>query len=169
MHCCTANGARTFYYVWDSIVTRESDEVRVNLLLNRASTWLDVDSYLPVEGKAVLHIKDASKVAVRMPEWCSLDDVQVTVGNRPCRYVTDGRYVKISLLNPGDEVAITFPVPEQDVHRVIGEIPYKLTMRGSDVVAIDPKGVALPLYENRSSGKPVQKTRFIPEIRNIIW
>ncbi len=169
MHCCTANGARTFYYVWDSIVTKESDEVRVNLLLNRASDWLDVDSYLPVEGKVVLHIKDASKVAVRMPEWCSLDDVHVSVGDRPCRYITDGRYVKISLLRPGDQVAITFPVPDRDVHRVIGEIPYKLTMRGSDVVAIDPKGVALPLYENPSSGKPIQKTRFVPDIKDIIW
>ena len=169
MHCCTANGARTFYYVWDSIVTCESGEVRVNLLLNRASPWLDIDSYLPQEGKIVLHIKDAPKVAVRMPEWCDLDSVETTVEDRPHHYSIDGRYVRMGWLKPGDQVKLTFPVPERVVHRVIGEIPYKLTMRGSDVISIDPKGTALPLYENKPTGKTIKKTRFISELKNIIW
>ncbi|MHC4676795.1 MAG: hypothetical protein ACYTBZ_30285, partial [Planctomycetota bacterium] len=77
MHCCTANGARTLYYVWDSIVTKTDALVKVNLLLNRASRWVDVDSFLPVEGKVVLHIKDAPRVAVRIPQWCNPDEVVV--------------------------------------------------------------------------------------------
>ena len=34
---------------------------QVNLLLNRASPWLDVDSYLPYEGKVVIHNKTAQE------------------------------------------------------------------------------------------------------------
>ena len=67
MHCCTGNGARTLYPVWESMVARVGEVVRVNLLLNRASQWLDIDSYLPVEGKVVLHIKNAPKIEVRVP------------------------------------------------------------------------------------------------------
>ena len=54
----------------------------MELLLNRASQWLDVDSYLPVEGKVVLRIKDAPRLAVRMPAWSNPPDVQVSVGDR---------------------------------------------------------------------------------------
>ena len=169
MHCCTGNGARTLYFVWDSIVTKEADEVRVNLLLNRASEWLDVDSYLPVEGKVVLHIKDAPRVSVRIPEWCDPADVSASVGDRPRRTVVQGRSVRVGWLNPGDEVVLRFPVPERWIPRVIGEMPYKLTLRGSNVVDIEPEGVGYPLYKNQPTGKLVKKTRFVPEIRPIIW
>ncbi len=36
--------------------------------------------------------------------------------------------------------------------RVIGEIPYKLVLRGSNVVSIDPKGVACPLVKAADYG-----------------
>ena len=168
MHCCTANGARTLYYIWDSIVTKQADEVRVNLLLNRASPWMDVDSYLPVEGRVVLHIKDAHRVAVRMPEWCDPTEVRVRVGSQTRRVLVGGRFVRVGWLKSGDRVTLTFPVPERTMHRVIGEIPYKLVLRGSNVVQIDPGGVAYPLYEDQPSGQLVKKTRFVPQ-RQVIW
>ncbi len=169
MHCCTANGARTLYYVWDTIVAKEPSEVRVNLLLNRASPWLDVDSYLPAEGKVVLHVKDAPAVAVRMPEWCDAATVKVRVGDAETAPAIDGRYVGMRGLSPGDDVTLTFPVPERTVHRVLGEMPYKLTVRGSNVVDVDPKGVAFPLYESQPTGQTVQKTRFVHDKGDIVW
>ena len=143
--------------------------MRVNLLLNRASPWLDVLSYLPYEGKVVLDIKDATKVAVRMPEWCNPMDVQVIVGSQPRRTLIEGHLVRVAWLNKGDKVTLTFPVPERVVHQVIGEIPYKLTLRGSNVVSIEPKGIAFPLYEKQPTGKFVRRTRFFPQIKQIIW
>lgn len=169
MHCCTANGARTLYYTWDSIVTKSTDEIVVNLLLNRASRWLDVDSYLPAEGKVVLQIKEAPKVAVRMPAWCDLAQVTVMVDGQPRRVQVEGRLVRIGWLQPGNQVTLTFPVPERVLHRVIGDIPYKLLLRGSNVVAIDPKGTAYPLYEQQPLGQKVRKTRFVPKLEQIIW
>ena len=169
MHCCTANGARTFFCVWDSMVSRSGNLVKVHLLLNRASEWLDIDSYLPAAGKVVIHIKDAPEVAVRIPEWCPTDAVRVTVGTESRRGLVEGRYLRIGWLKPGERVTLEFPVPERVVHRVLGEIPYKLELRGSDVVSIDPKGVAYPLYENTPSGEQVARTRFIPKLKEIIW
>ena len=116
-----------------------------------------------------MHIKDAPKVAVRMPEWCNPADVQMSVDGESRKPLIEGRFVRVAGLNEGDQLTLTFPVPEQIVHRVIGEIPYKLTLRGSNVVSIDPKGVALPLYEKQPTGKDVRKTRFIPQVKQLIW
>jgi hypothetical protein len=168
MHCCTANGARTLYYVWDSIVSKSGGEFRVNLLLNRASEWLDVHSYLPVQGRVVLKIKRAGRVAVRMPEWVTLGEVSAAVGREKADTHLEGRYVAIGGLKAGDEVELTFPVPERTLHRVLGRRPYKLTLRGSNVVAIDPSGVACPLYQRQPTGKLVGKTCFVPS-KKVIW
>lgn len=166
MHCCTANGALAMYYVWDSIVTKQSDVVHINLLLNRASPWVDVDSCLPFQGQVVLHIKDAEQVSVRMPEWCPPDQVQVE-GARTMEL--DGRHLKLRGLTKGDTVTLTFDVPESTVHRVIGDIPYKLTVRGSNVTSIDPKGVAYPLFEPVTTGESITKTQFIPKTGSLLW
>ena len=55
------------------------------------------------------------------------------------------------------------------LHRVIGEIPYKLALRGSNVTSIEPEGSAYPLYEDQPSGRLVRKTRFIPSAGPIEW
>ena len=108
-------------------------------------------------------------MAVRIPEWCQPDAVRVTVGTEARRALVEGRYLRIGWLKPGDRVTLEFPVPQRVVHRVLGEIPYKLVLRGSDVVSIDPKGVAYPLYEDMSSGKRMKRTRFVPNLKEIIW
>jgi hypothetical protein len=41
----------------------------VNLLLNRASAWADLDSYIPYEGRVDVRVKRDCELAVRIPEW----------------------------------------------------------------------------------------------------
>ncbi len=123
-HCCTANGARNLYHVWDSIITHENDLVKVNLLLDRASAYLDVDSYLPAIGKVELKIKDARAVAVRVPAWCKAEEMIVTVSGERRIVASQGRYIRLEGLKPGDRVRITFPVLERTETRVIGDLPF---------------------------------------------
>jgi DUF1680 family protein len=169
MHCCTANGARTLYYVWDSIVTAGPGVVRVNLLLNRVSPELDVLSFLPAEGRVVLRIKSRANVEVRLPEWCDPGTVRAELGDEDIKTSVDGQFIGVAGLERGDRLTLNFPVPERVIHRVIGEMPYKLVLRGSNVVSIDPKGSALPLFESVAGEGVVRKTRFLPVIRDIIW
>jgi len=115
-----------------------------------------------------LRIKDAARMAVRIPEWGDPNAAAVSVNGDLCRTAIDGRSVKIGWLKPGDTVTPKVPVPERTEHRVIGEIPYKLPVRGSTVMSIDPKGVALPLFCNPPTAEAVSTTRFIPEVRDVI-
>ena len=77
--------------------------------------------------------------------------------------------MQVGWLRPGDEVTLNFPVPKRVIHRVIGEMTYELVLQGSNVVSIDPKGVAYPLYEDQPTGRLVDKARFIPENEEMIW
>ena len=59
--CCSGNGTQAMYYAWHSTVRFKDAVATVNLLLNRASPWMDVSSYLPYEGKVVLKNKQARR------------------------------------------------------------------------------------------------------------
>ena len=169
MHCCTANGARTLYCVWDAAVQRcEDGSTTVNFLLNRASPWLDVASWLPADGRVQLTIKDAPKVCVRMSEWIDLGAVTATVNGAAADFSLDGPMVCLEGLTPGDVVDIRFPVLERTLHRVIGEIPFRLDMRGANVVAIHPRGTTYPLFDRPDSGEVSEREVFIPS-NNYTW
>ena len=45
------------YYIWQHILTYDQGKLRLNLLLNRASEWVDVCSYIPYQGKVEIVVK----------------------------------------------------------------------------------------------------------------
>jgi len=172
MQCCLGNAGRSLYYAWDSIVTRNGDGVQVNLLLNRASRWVDVDSHLPYEGKVVLKIKDAPRLAVRIPAWTDRGAVTCAV-NGAARAVTssNGR-IRIDELRAGDQVTVEFPMRDFTAFREIGEGAYALRMKGDTVIDIDPRGTIYPLYERSHYAvdrAPIKRViRFVPK-NILIW
>ena len=110
--CCNGNCVPAVYYAWESIVRFKDGAAQVNLLLNRVSPWLDVDSYLPYEGKVVISNKQAKCIGVRMPRWVELDKVKATAGGRALK----GRWLDRNLLldgvKPGMKITITFPMKQ---------------------------------------------------------
>jgi hypothetical protein len=173
MHmCCTGNAARTLYWIWDCILTHKEGQVKVNLLLNRASRWVDANSLLPYQGKVVLKIKKAQGVAVRIPEWTDRSQVTTRVNGADRQLVWAGDYVQLGGLRVGDTVTVEFPMREKTVFRVIDRTPYKLTLKGNTVVDIDPKGKINPIYrrdhykQNQAPRKKV--TRFVSG-ETLLW
>jgi hypothetical protein len=165
MECCTGNAARSLYYAWNAIVTAGDDGARVNLLLNRASPWLDVDSHLPYEGKVVVRNKTAKKVSVRIPEWTDRGQVVCDVNGRKRKVVWSGDYIEVGKLKRGDVITIQFPMVQKTLFHVIGDICYRLTIKGNTVVDMDPPGRFYALYPRdhyRASKAPMKKTsRFV--------
>ncbi len=111
--CCLGNCPRAIYEGWESIVNSSKSGLRVNLLLNRSTPEIDVDSFLPYEGKVKVHIKQHNRIAVRIPGWVDLQAVKAEVNNRRARYDLNGRYLEFEMLNAGDEIAISFPIVSQ--------------------------------------------------------
>ena len=101
-----------FYAVWESIVRCQNGVARINLLLNRASPWLDVDSYLPYEGRVVIRNKTADTMAVRIPAWVDRGQVGCTVDGKDAVVQWLGNYVLLQGLNHQAVVTIYFSMKE---------------------------------------------------------
>jgi hypothetical protein len=169
-HCCTGNSARTMYYIWQNILTYDQGKLRLNLLLNRASEWVDVCSYIPYEGKVEVVVKKPlSAVLVRVPEWVSPSDQEVEVitaaGNR--QFTWEGRYLNLGSAKPGEMLTVTFPISTRRTTETIGNVFYTLEIKGNTVISIDPQGKNGPLYERayfRAHEAPMRKVeRFVPD------
>ena len=168
MHCCTGNGSRTLYYIWENMVDFKDGVFKVNLLLNRASQWADVYSYLPFEGQVRLKIKKPCKeVSIRMPRWVNEKDSTVVclIDGKPPRFEWRGRYINVGACKPGQRIKVTFPISTRTVTETIAGKDYKLVIRGNTVCSIDPPGKYCPLYQredylkNNMHWRPVTRFR----------
>jgi hypothetical protein len=112
MHCCSYNGLIGYYHAWEAIIREKSGVAQVNLLLNRASPWLDIDSYLPYEGKVQIHNKTAQLLSVRIPRWVDQKTVLSQVNKRETPSSWLGRYLVFDQIAPGDTITIKFPIVE---------------------------------------------------------
>ena len=147
VHGDTPNVTRALYMVWNKIVTYDAGILKVNLLMNRASTWADVNSYIPYEGRVDIKIKEPVTLMVRMPEWVTLKDVVVQLNENPRLIDWKDRYVYIGTVSPNDVVTLLFPILEETGEVVIEKRKYTLTRRGSEVVDIYPRGNYYPYYQ----------------------
>ena len=162
--CCTGNGSLGLYYAWDAITRFRDGVAHVNLLLNRASPWMDIDSYLPFEGKVVLHNKQAETAYVHMPGWVSRGDVRCRVGSQIVQPVWVGRYLGVRGLKPEDDITVEFPVHESEDRYTVAYKEYTCHFRGSTMVDVSPRDGApgtYPLYQRdhlKAEKAPVKQT-----------
>ena len=145
-HCCTGNAARAIYYAWEHIVTHDAGKLRVNLLLNRASQWADVDSYLPYTGRVDVRVKEAVDLSIRLPEWVKPEQATCTMNENDRKLSFQGRYAVVGKVTPGDAIALCFPIEEKTDQITVEKRAYRIVMRGNTCVAIDPPGQNVPLF-----------------------
>ena len=144
MQCCTANAARGLYNAWEAITRCVGEEGQVNLLLNRAAPWLDVESHLPYEGRVVIRNKTCSRIAVRIPAWVNRRQLRVLANgaDRPLSMVAN--YAIVDEVKPSDVIELRFPVAEERVQltahaKTDDETVHTIEMRGNTVMDISPR------------------------------
>lgn len=143
--CCTGNGSLALYYAWDAIVRSRNGVATVNLLLNRASPWVDIDSYLPYEGRVVLNVKTARSVSVRIPGWTDIERATVTLDGKDVQALCTGRYLTLNSLKPGQVIELRFNVPEGKVSYLVPGGRYNITLLGSTAISVEnvmPTGIS---------------------------
>jgi len=101
-----------FYFVWEAI-TRFCDGVaQVNLFLNRASPWLDIDSHLPYQGKVVLKNKRCRNIHVRIPKWVDRRAITCRSADTNLAFSWAGNFLILSGLSGDETVTVEFPMVE---------------------------------------------------------
>lgn len=150
MNCCTGNCSRALYYIWENMLEFKEEELRLHLLLNRASPWADIKSHIPYSGQMDVKMKQpCANVAIRVPEWVSSksDDVSCQVNDSPRDLSWENRYVSIGKVSSGDTIQINFPISERTIRETVGGVPYTFIVKGNDVVSISPQGKNYPFYQ----------------------
>ncbi|MCY4376224.1 MAG: hypothetical protein OXC31_20920 [Spirochaetaceae bacterium] len=151
--CCRGNGAQGLYRAWDGIMRCTNGAAQVNLLLNRASPWLDVDSHLPYEGRVVIRNKQARTVAVRLPAWADREAVESRVGRRRAAPGRVANYLVFEGVREGEELTVEFPMIEETAEYTVAdgayadgadgpELPatrYRCHFKGNTLVDIAPR------------------------------
>ena len=172
MHCCTANAARAIYYIFEHILNYHNGRIRINLLLNRASPWVDIDSHLPCQGRVDVIVKQPIDLELRIPIWVDQKQMSCRVSDQDVSADITGSYLKVSSLKPGDSVTVTFPMTERMELLEYQKRRYEVTFRGADAVAIDPPGTRGPFYQRqhyRTGKTPTKKVQRFASTENIEW
>ena len=152
MHCCTGNGARALYYLWENMINFREGALHLHLLLNRDSAWAEIASYIPHQGRVDLKLKQGcARLIIRVPEWIETRDSAIScrLNGAPHNLGWDERYVVVEGASPGDTIQLNFPIPERTVGETIGEVDYTLKLRGNNVVSISPPGKNYPFYRTK--------------------
>jgi len=170
MHCCTGNAARTLYWIWREALRFKDGELRVNLLLNRASREADVYSFIPYQGKVEIKVKEAcDRVLVHAPRWVNDGGpaMRAVVDGKAVTTRWEGRYLALGPAQPGQRIEVAFPIAERTVKETIGGVEYTLVIKGDTVVHIDPPGRNLPLYRRdycrSSEPRYIEVERFLSD------
>jgi len=150
MQCCTGNCTRALWFLWRDILDFQDGELRVNMLLNRASPWADVYSFIPYQGRVEIKVHQACKhVQVHAPEWIATGSnaITVQVNGQPRLFTWQARYVNLGEVKAGERIVIQSPISERTVKEKMGLVTYTLLVRGNTVVSIDPPGRICPLFQ----------------------
>ncbi len=169
VHCCTGNGTRTLYYLWRDAVQYNEGVLEVNLLLNHASAWADVYSFIPYRGEVVVRLKqDAAAVRLLAPAWVPAEspDISVEVDGQQVAFHWAGRFIEVASAAADQTLKLTFPIAERQEQAVMSQKHYVLTLKGDTVVDIFPQGSIGPLYQRayyrQSEPRWLDVTRFLP-------
>jgi hypothetical protein len=165
--CCTGNGSRALYYVWKEMIKEDHGKLWINLLLNRASPWVDINSYLPYEGRVDVLVKRSCDLEIRLPEWVQPAEASCQVNGLDRQVTFQSRYAQIGHVEEKDLVSFVFPISERVVQATIGYKNYTLTIKGNDVVDIRPRGHFSPYYQRarfrENKVQWVKRQRFVAD------
>ena len=153
------------YRVWRDMLSFDAKKSRlsVHLLLNRASPWGDIYSYIPNKGLVEVKLKRDCEVAVRIPEWTQPQECKVRSGGKDVAPAWEGRYAIVKG-RKGETVSLSCPIAEQTEKVKIGAAEYQVMVRGSTIVEMKPGGHAYQ-RDNYRQPEPRMKEveRFVAE------
>ena len=150
--CCSPNAARGLSYAWDAIARCEGEHARVNLFLNRAAPWLDIDSYLPHQGRVVIRNKSAKRISVRIPPWVRRSELDCRLDGEMRNPLWIGTFAMFGELKPHDVLEIRFPIGPRTFTTTAHagtdkEKEYSIRVKGNTVLEVSPEDQSPRSYQ----------------------
>jgi len=148
-NCCSGHLPLGLLNVWEQVVTREPDGVRVNLLFDHDNADCTVSDSQPAEGRLDVRMKRKGSVRVRIPDWVPDGAVRLEVDGRVIDTAWEpqpSRYVCANEVPAGCTVSVLYPLRERTLTERLGGELYTTRWKGDTVVGIDPRGRFIPVF-----------------------
>jgi hypothetical protein len=149
MGCCCAAGGRGLCLLMENAAERCGEEVRVHFVLSNETADVIVKSAMPQDGEFSVTMKREGLLRVRRSDW--MRDICATLNGSEAKFGIRGNELDFGRLAAGDTVTLRFPLETRRESAVVASDGYIFDWRGDSVVAAEPKGAFMPLYDKSKS------------------
>ncbi|MBD3391638.1 MAG: hypothetical protein GF418_06280 [Chitinivibrionales bacterium] len=144
--CCVGTAPQVLQLVWERIVERWGNDVRVNLPMEKDADAARVEIGYPNDGYLQVTAKAAGNYRIRAFEWMGTR-VEATVNGRPMPLVYSEGCLFFPKVAAGDVIRVAHALAEERRRETVTGIDFTVSWRGPDVVSLDPNGAPLQLYQ----------------------
>ena len=156
--CCAPEGMRAIYTAWTHTIQRLPASplgpagVYVSLCLNRDSEWREAHSVFPDAGGFRVKAKVSDTFYLRPPHWAPRESIKSFRNGAVVPAVWSGDYLRFDDAQPGDELAIGYPLLRfthlagGQWQKIAPDLRVMYEWLGNMVVAVDPPAQHTPLF-----------------------
>jgi hypothetical protein len=117
MLCCGGHAIWTLGKIVEHAVTEGTDGLSINLHFSLDTTLASVSCHEPFEGLLEILPKKNGDVRVRKPSFASTVEAKVNGGK--ARPVLDGDYLVFGEMRAGENIKLTYPLPEKTTEEIV--------------------------------------------------
>jgi hypothetical protein len=147
MGCCPPEAMRAIHVAWQNVVRESNEGVFVNLRLNHDAPQARVISFGLTSGQMTVVAKKNAHYFLRPPCWTPREQLTAYRGGVATKPTWKGDYIAFENVKSGEELAIVYPVLRFRQSIDAGGKRYAYQWVGNTVLAVDPPGEGLPLFQ----------------------
>jgi hypothetical protein len=132
--CCSQSGAKALYVLWSQAVRREQERVLVEWWVTMENGDLRIDCLEPTAGELRGRTKrPCQDLELRLPEHLTTAEVTTDRAFRE-----ENRVLHFGPLAAGEQVTLTYPIPERTVTERIAGVEYTVRWKGDRAIEVLP-------------------------------
>ncbi len=128
------------------IITQTPLGIQVNLLFSWENELAKVESFLPKEGKLVIHPKKPTNLLVRIPRCIVPSSLRARANGVEIEGKRFSEYLLLPNSSTKTEFLVTFAPERYETFEFINHKPYKINWFGEQVIGISPVSGIYPLF-----------------------
>ncbi len=142
----TAGALDALCEVWKCIIADAEAGIVINMLLDCARSGVQIESYLPGEGKVEILNKSGRNLFVRVPSWVSSSELELRIDGDIHAFNLRGSLLPIARRQGTQKIAITFPVRRVRTIESMAFQRYTIDWQGDQITAMSPPAKYLPMF-----------------------
>ena len=131
---------------WQTIITKDTRGIRINLIFNCQRKGVYVKSFLSGEGRVDIKNTSGQDILIRIPKWVSSADINLVVNGADHTLNFIGSYLLVPGQKEIQNISVKFPIRKIRTIEDIAYRKYTIDWCGDQIVAVSPAAKNLPFF-----------------------